>query len=64
MFLTFKKFLLLYLPNLHGHLLGKGEGGDLSISYLNQNCFGHGEGSFKESMPQTVLLEMSCEISG
>ena len=30
---------------------GGGEGGgDLSISYLKQNCFSHGEGSFKESI--------------
>ena len=34
-------------------MLGGGGGGgtqDLSISYLKQNCFSHGEGSFKESI--------------
>ena len=29
---------------------GGGGGGDLSISYLKQNCFSHGGGSFKESI--------------
>ena len=29
---------------------GGGGGQDLSISYLKQNCFSHGEGSFKESI--------------
>ena len=29
---------------------GGGGGQDLSISYLKQNCFSHGEDSFKESM--------------
>ena len=30
---------------------GGGQGGqDFSISHLNQNCFSHGEGSFKESI--------------
>ena len=48
-FLTAKKFLLSYDPNFH---VGGGGGGgeDLSISYLKQNCFSHGEGSFKESI--------------
>ena len=27
-----------------------GGGGNLSISYLKQNCFSYGEGSFKESI--------------
>ena len=44
-FLTIKKFLLSYFPNFHG----QGSGGqDLSMSYLKQSCFIHGEGSFKE----------------
>ena len=29
---------------------GGGGGQDLSISYLKQNCFSNGEGSFKESI--------------
>ena len=29
---------------------GGGGGQDLSISYLKQNCFGHGEDSYKESI--------------
>ena len=42
-FLTIKKF---YCP------FGGGGGGgqDLSISYLKQNCFSHGEGSVRESI--------------
>ena len=47
-FLTIKKFLLSYFPNFHGQR--PGGGGDLSISYLKQNCFIHGEGSFKKSI--------------
>ena len=48
-FLTIKKFSLSYFPNFHGQRLGGGGGGggrgqDLSISYLKQNCFSHGEG--------------------
>ena len=51
-FLTIKKFLLSHFPNFHGQCSGGGGGGgqDFSISYLKQNCFGHGEGSFKESI--------------
>ena len=52
-FLTIKKFLLSYFPNFHGQRSGEGGGGggeDLSISYLKQNCFIHGEGSFKYSI--------------
>ena len=41
---------------------GGGEGQDRSISYLKQNCFSHGEGSFKESTHKQFFLEMSCEI--
>ena len=48
-FVTIKKFLLSYFPNFHGKRSGRGGGQDLSISYLKQNCFSHGEGSFKES---------------
>ena len=47
-FLTIKKFLLYYFPNFHGQR--SGGGGDLNISYLKQNRFSHGEGSFKESI--------------
>ena len=47
-FLTIKKFLLSYFPNFHGQR-SDGGGGNLSISYLKQNCFSHGEGSFKGS---------------
>ena len=43
---------------------GGGRGQDLSISYLKQNCFSHGERFFKKIYTQTVLLEMSCENSG
>ena len=52
-FLTIKKFLLSYFPKLSWSVFGGGGGGgeqDLSISYLKQNCFSHGEGSFKESI--------------
>ena len=51
-FLTIKKFMLSYFPNVHGQRRSGGGGGgqDLSISYLKQNCFSHGEGSFKESI--------------
>ena len=66
-FLTIKKFLLSHFPNFHGHRSAGGGGGgrqDLSILHLKQNCFSHGEGSFKESIHKTVLLEMSCENSG
>ena len=52
-FLTIKKFLLSYFPNFHGQRSGGGGGGgggDLSSSYLKQNCFSHGEGSFKKSI--------------
>ena len=45
-FLTIKKFLLSYFPNFYGQR--SGGGGDLSISYLKQSCFSHGEGSLKE----------------
>ena len=44
-FLTINKFLLSYFPNFHGQRSG---GQDLSISYLKQSCFSHGEGSFKK----------------
>ena len=51
-FLTIKKFLLSYFSNFHAQRSGEGGGGgggqDLIISYLKQNCFSHGEGSFKE----------------
>ena len=47
-FLTIKKFLLSNYPNFHGQCLG-GEK-DLSISCLKQNCFSHGDVSFKESI--------------
>ena len=49
-FLRIKKFLLSYFPDFHGQRSGGRGGGDLSISYLKQNCFSHGEGSFKESI--------------
>ena len=51
--LTIKTFLLSYFPSFDGQRSGgggEGGGGDLSISYLKQNCFSHGEGSFKESV--------------
>ena len=39
------------LSKLYGKRSGAGGGGqDLSISYLKQNCFSHGEGSLKESI--------------
>ena len=41
------------LSKLSGSAFRGGGGGgrqDLSISYLKQNCFSHGEGSFKESV--------------
>ena len=65
-FLTIKKFLLPYFLNFHGQRSGGGGGGDLRILYLKQNCFSQGEGrGFVQRMyTQTVLLEMSCEISG
>ena len=66
-FLTNEKFLLSYFPNFQGQRSwggGGGGGGDLSISYLKQNCFSHGEVRSKNLHTQTVLLEMSCEISG
>ena len=48
-FLTIKKF---YCPTFQSFMGSVQEGGggegDLSISYLKQNCFSHGEGSFKE----------------
>ena len=44
-FLTIKKFLLSYFPNFHCQRSG---GQNLSISYLKQSRFSHGEGSFKE----------------
>ena len=51
-FLTIKEVLLSYFPNFHGQRSVGGGGGrqDLSISYLKQNCFSHGESSFKESI--------------
>ena len=48
-FLTIMKFLLSYFPNFLGQRSGGG-GQDPSISHLKQNCFSHGEGSFKESI--------------
>ena len=50
LFLTIKKCLLSYIPNFHGQRSGGGGGQDLSISYLKQNCFSHGDGSFRESI--------------
>ena len=42
------------LSRLSWSAFGGGGGGggeqDLSIAYLKQNCFSHGEGSFKESI--------------
>ena len=42
------------LSKLSWSVFGEGGGGggaqDLSISYLKQNCFTHGKGSFKESI--------------
>ena len=57
-FLTIKKFLLSSFSNFHGQRTGGGgggggRGGDLSISYLKQNSFSHGEGWFKESIHKT-----------
>ena len=49
-FLTIKKFILSHCPNFHGQRSGEGGGQDLSISYSKQNCFIHGEGSFKYSI--------------
>ena len=50
-FLTIKKFLLSYFLNFMASVQGGGGGQDLnSILYLKQNCFGQGEGSFKESI--------------
>ena len=38
---------------------GGGVGGqDLSISYLKQNCFSHGEGSFKESIHKQFYFRL------
>ena len=49
-FLTIKKFLLSLLSKLSWSAFPGGGGQDLSISHLKQNCFSHGEGSFKESI--------------
>ena len=57
-FLTIKKFLLSYFPNFHGQR--SGWGGDLSISYLKQNC----SGMERVCSKNLYTLEMSCEISG
>ena len=53
MVLFFKQSRNFYCPTFQTFMqVGGGGGGggqDLSISYLKQNCFSHGEGSFKES---------------
>ena len=43
-FLTIKKFLLSYFPNFIVSVRGE----NLSISYLKQSCFSHGDGSVKD----------------
>ena len=45
-----QKVFTVLLSKLSWSAVGGGGGGDLSISYLKQNCFSHGEGSFKESI--------------
>ena len=55
-FLTVKKLLLCFFPNFSWSAFS-GEGGqDLSISYPKQNCFSHGEGSFKESIHISLYI--------
>ena len=61
-FLTIKKFLLSYFPNFHGQRSGGGQ--DLSISHLNSESFQPWRGFVQRIYTQTVLLEMSYEISG
>ena len=68
-FLTVKKCLLSYFPNFYGQRSEGGGGGggegDLSISYLKQNSFSHAWRGFVQRIyTQTILLKMSCEISG
>ena len=61
LFLTIKKFLLSYFPNFHGQ-----RSGGTRSEYLipEAELFQPWRGSVQRTYTQTVLLEMSCEISG
>ena len=65
-FLTIKKFLLSYFPNFHGQHSGGGEGGTRSSKYFipEAELFQSWRGFVQRIYTKTVLLEMSCEISG
>ena len=64
-FLTIKKFLLSYFPNFHGQRSGGGGGGDKILVFIPEaELFQLWRGFVQRTYTQTVLLEMSCEISG
>ena len=50
------KFLFAFSPKIFDTSDAHISATDLSISYLNQNCFSHEEGSFKESKHNLWLL--------
>ena len=51
LFFNNQEIFTVLLSKLSWSAFGGGGGGqDLSISYLKQNCFSHGEGSFKKSV--------------
>ena len=62
-FLTIKKFLLSYFPNFDGQRSG-GEGKILVFFIPEAELFQPWRGFVQRIYTQTVLLEMSCEISG
>ena len=68
-FLTINKFLLSYFPNFHVQCSGSGEGGgggggaDLQYFMPEAELFQPLRGFVQRIYTQTVLLEMSCEIS-
>ena len=59
LFFNNQKIFTVLLSKLSWSAFREG-GGDLSISYLKQNCFSHGEGSFKESVKsvQSALSDL------
>ena len=67
MVLFSKKFLLSYFPNFNGQRLGgRGGGGGARSWYFipEAELFQPWKGFVQRICTQTVLLEMSCEISG
>ena len=69
-FFTTKKFLLSYFPNFHGQRSegggGGGGGGGARSQYFipEAELFQPSRGFLQITYTQTVLLKMSCKISG